>query len=318
MKIVSLLPSATEIVYALGLGDELAAVTHECDFPPEVLAKAVITKSVLPPDLTSREIDEAVRGQLSDSHSLYTIDRETLAQIRPNVILTQQLCDVCAVAYKDVLEAVRSLPSPEPRVLNLEPITVADVLDTIRQVGLVTGREDEAEIVIGGLQARIDRVKQAVASSAQTPRVVLLEWIDPLFGGGHWDPELVQMAGGIDEIGNLHQPSTQVGWDAIRRFDPEVLVIAQCGFSIERTRQDMPCLEALPGYADLTAVQTGRVYLVNGSNYFSRPGPRLVDSLEILASLLHPNLFPLAEDFSDSVLQWPSPPSLNRRQEPIT
>ena len=308
MKIVSLLPSATEIVYALGLGDSLAAVTHECDFPPEVSAKPIITRSVLTPGLTSREIDEAVRRQLNDSHSLYTIDRELLGEIRPDVILTQQLCDVCAVAYNDVLEAVRSLPRPGPRVLNLEPITVADVLGTIRQVGLVTEREDEAEKVITGLEARIDRVKQTVASASHKPRVVLLEWIDPLFGGGHWDPELVEIAGGIDTIGRLHQPSTQVDWADIRRFDPEVLVIAQCGFSIERTKQDMPALEALPGYTDLAAVRRGRVFLVNGSDYFSRPGPRLVDSLEILAALLHPNLVEIPDTFSDSVLQWPSHP----------
>ncbi len=315
MKIVSLLPSATEIVYALGLGDSLAAVTHECDFPPEVSEKPIITRSVLSTGMTSREIDEAVRGQISDSHSLYTIDRALLAEIRPDVILTQQLCDVCAVAYDDVLEAVRSLPNPGPRVLNLEPVTVADVLGTIRQVGLITGREDEAENVVTNLQARIDRVKQAVLGAAHRPRVVLLEWIDPLFGGGHWDPELVEIAGGIDTIGRLHQPSTQVDWADIRRFDPEVLIVAQCGFSAERTRQDMPSLEALPGYADLSAVREGRVFLVNGSDYFSRPGPRLVDSLEILAALLHPELVPFKNTFSDSVLLWPS---LNRFQEPIT
>jgi iron complex transport system substrate-binding protein len=308
MKIVSLLPSATEIVYALGLGDQLAAITHECDFPTEVSSKPIITRSVLPPGMNSADIDEAVRGQLSDSHSLYTIDRELLAEINPDVILTQQLCDVCAVSYNDVLEAVRSLPSPGPRVLNLEPITVADVLGTIRQVGLITGREEEAETVISGLTERIVQVKSAVAGAAHRPRTVLLEWIDPLFGGGHWDPELVDLAGGIDTIGSLHQPSTQVSWNDIRRFGPEVLIIAQCGFSVERSLQDMPSLEALPGYAKLPAVRDGRVFIINGSDYFSRPGPRLVDSLEILAALLHPDRVELNETFRRSVVQWPPRP----------
>ena len=318
MKIVSLLPSATEIVYALGLGDQLAAVTHECDSPLEVSGKPVITRSVLPPGMNSADIDEAVRGQLSDSHSLYTIDRALLAEIRPDVILTQQLCDVCAVSYNDVLEAVRSLPSPRPRVLNLEPITMADVLGTIRQVGLVTGREEVAETVITGLEKRIAQVKRAVTGAVHRPRTVLLEWIDPLFGGGHWDPELVEIAGGIDTIGSLHQPSTQVDWADIRRFAPEVLIIAQCGFGVERSQQDMPCLEALPGYAELPAVRNGRVFIVNGSDYFSRPGPRLVDSLEILAALLHPDRMELTDVYLRSVVHWPPPPSLNRRKEPIT
>ena len=311
MKIVSLLPSATEIVYALGLGDQLAAVTHECDFPADVSAKPIVTRSVLESGMKSSEIDAAVRGQLNDSHSLYTIDRALLAEIKPDVILTQQLCDVCAVSYSDVQEAVRSLPSPGPRILNLEPITVGDVLGTIRQVGLVTGRENEAEAVVAALQTRIDTVRQAMAGAAHRPRTVLLEWIDPLFGGGHWDPELVEIAGGIDTIGSLHQPSTQVDWKDIQRFAPEVLVIAQCGFSVERSAQDMPCLEALPGYAELPAVHNGRVYLVNGSDYFSRPGPRLVDSLEILAALLHPDRVELNKTLSHSVVQWPVPPSLN-------
>ncbi|MDQ2798234.1 MAG: cobalamin-binding protein [Armatimonadota bacterium] len=291
MKIVSLLPSATEIVYALGLGDQLAAVTHECDYPPEVKAKPVITRSILPSGLDSAAIDAAVRGQLDQSHSLYTIDREMLAEIGPDLILTQQLCDVCAVAYSDVVAAVRSLPHPGPRVVNLEPNTLDDVLQTITLVGVMAGREEKAAQVTARLRERIEYVRQTAANAAARPRTVLLEWIDPLFGGGHWDPELVEIAGGVDSIGSLHQPSTQVSWEAVQNFAPEILVIAQCGFSVERSAQDMPRLEALLGYRDLPAVQNGRVYLVNGSDYFSRPGPRLVDSLEMLACLLHPELF---------------------------
>lgn len=309
MKIVSLLPSATEIVYALGLGNQLAAVTHECDYPPEVSRKPVITRSILPSGLSSGAIDEAVRGQLDQSHSLYTIDCDLLAQIGPDLILTQQLCDVCAVSYDDVMGAVRSLPPPGPRVLNLAPNSLDDVLDTIRLVGLAAGREAEADQTLAGLRGRIERVRERAGLAGVRPRTVLLEWIEPLFGGGHWDPELVEIAGGVDAVGQMHGPSTQISWEAVCRFAPEVLVIAQCGFGVARSAQDMPTLEALPGYADLPAARSGRVYVVNGSDYFSRPGPRLVDSLEILASLLHPELFGPLQTPSAQVVQWKTSPS---------
>ena len=309
MRIVSLLPSATEIVYALGLGDQLAAVTHECDFPPEAAHKPVITRSVLPHGLGSGEIDEAVRGQLNESHSLYAIDQDLLAETQPDLILTQQLCDVCAVSYNDVLGAVRSLPSPAPRVLNLEPNSLEDVLDTIRLVGLAAGREAEASGVLAGLRARVKAVRERAGRAETRPRTVLLEWIDPLFCGGHWDPELVEIAGGVDAIGRMHQPSTQVSWESVRDFAPEVLVIAQCGFGVERSAQDMPTLASLPGYRDLPAVRDGRVFIVNGSDYFSRPGPRLVDSLEILAGLIHPHLFGPLQTSPAQVVQWVIPPS---------
>jgi len=308
MKIISLLPSATEIVCALGLGDQLAAVTHECDYPPEMAHKPVITRSVLPHGLGSGAIDAAVRGQLEQSHSLYTIDRDLLADIQPDLILTQQLCDVCAVSYNDVLGAVRSLPAPGPRVLNLEPTSLDAVLDTVRLVGLATGREAEAATVLTNLRARIAAVRHRAASAQTRPRTVLLEWIDPLFCGGHWDPELVEIAGGVDCIGRMHEPSTQVSWASIQAFAPQVLVVAQCGFGVERSALDMPLLEALPGYADLPAVRAGRVYVVNGSDYFSRPGPRLVDSLEMLATLLHPQLFGPLQTSPAQVVQWPYHP----------
>lgn len=289
MKIVSLLPSATEIVCALGLEDSLVAITHECDYPPSVRDKPIITRSILPEGLTSAKIDTAVREQLGGGQSLYAIDKTLLAELAPDVILTQQLCDVCAVSYEEVQAAVRALPKP-PCVLNLEPATLGDVLGTIMQVGQSTGRGEAAAALTANLWARLERVR-AKAETATRPRTVLLEWIDPLFGGGHWDPELVQIAGGCDLVGSLHQPSTQISWEAVRQFAPEVLVVAQCGFGVTRTLEDMPTLEGLPGYADLPAARLDRVFVVNGSDYFSRPGPRLVDSLEILASLLHPEIF---------------------------
>ena len=304
MKIVSLLPSATEIVCALGLEENLAAVTHECDYPPSVLAKPRITRSVLPPDLSSREIDAAVREQLNGSHSLYTIDSAMLREIGPDVILTQQLCDVCAVSYGDVLDAVRHLPPPGPCLVNLEPTTLCAVWEDITRVGAVTGRSAEAARLTDSLRARVSTVRERAAKTKTRPRTVLLEWLDPLFCGGHWDPELVEIAGGFDGIGKMHAPSTQVSWESVREFAPEVLVVAQCGFDVGRTMQDMTSFQALPGFEGLPAVRDGQVYVVNGSDYFSRPGPRLADSAEILASLIHPEEFGSLRDDPKRAVRW--------------
>ena len=304
VKIVSLLPSATEIVYALGLGDSLAAVTHECDYPAGASDKPVITRSILPPGLSSSQIDAAVREQLGSSHSLYTIDRALLASIAPDVILTQQLCAVCAVSYDDVLSAVQALPAPGPCLVNLEPTTLEAVWDTIMRVGAATEREEEAARLTASLRARVDAVRERAAQAEAQPRTVLLEWLDPLFCGGHWDPELVEIAGGFDGLGRMHAPSTQISWESVREFAPEVLVIAQCGFGIERTLDDLPRLQALPGFGQLPAVQRGRVFVVNGSDYFSRPGPRLADSLEILAALVHPEIFGQVQTDPQKVICW--------------
>jgi iron complex transport system substrate-binding protein len=290
MRIISLLPSATEILFALGLADEVVAVTHECDFPPAAREKPRITRSLLRPDMASREIDAAVSGQMvSDAHSLYTIDRELLAHLAPDLIVTQALCEVCAVDYDAVLDAVKSLPR-QPRVLNLEPSSLRDVLDDIARVGEATSRQGEATRLVGDLSTRIEHVRTIAARAATRPRVGFLEWLDPPFCGGHWNPELVELAGGEDAIGRKGQDSVRVSWERVRLYAPEVLVISCCGFTAERTRQDLPLLEAQPGYAELPAVRDGRVHVVDGNAYFSRPGPRLVDSLELLARFIHPEL----------------------------
>lgn len=291
MKIVSLLPSATEILCALGLADSLKAVTHECDYPSVVLAKPRITRSRLEPDLSSGEIDEAVRAQLdSDAHSLYTIDRALLARIAPNLIVTQKLCEVCAVSYDEVLDAVAELPRA-PEVMNLEPMSLGDVFDDILRVAEAAGRPRAGEMLVRQLDARVESVRQTAARAKTQPRVGFLEWIDPLFCGGHWNPELVELAGGVDGLGRRGQSSVRIEWEQVREFAPEVLVISCCGFSAERASEDLAILEEQPGWDDLPAVQAGRVHVVDGASYFSRPGPRLVDSLEILARLLHPALF---------------------------
>jgi len=241
--------------------------------------------------MTSGEIDAAVKSQLSaDAHSLYAIDRELLARIAPDLIVTQQLCEVCAVAYDEVLDAVRGLPR-RPEVLNLEPSTLADVFADIRRVGAATECDDVAERVVTELEARVARVREIVSGAASRPVVAFLEWIDPLFCGGHWNPELVRLAGGVDPLGREHQPSAQIAWEAVWQAWPEVMVISCCGFSAERARQDLHIIKELPGFADLPCARDGRIHVVDGAAYFSRPGPRLVDSLELLARLIHPELF---------------------------
>lgn len=287
-RIVSLLPSATEIICALGLADLLAAVTHECDYPAVALGKPQITRSRLHSGMSSGEIDAAVRSQLaSDAHSLYTIDRDLLASLKPDLVITQQLCTVCAVDMEDVLDAIRDLPHI-PEVINLEPMSLNDVLGDIEMLGEATGHQLASHTLVTSLEARIEQVYTLAERAPEHPRVAFLEWIDPLFCGGHWNPELVRLAGGYDPLGREGQPSEQVEWEQVAAFEPEVMVISCCGFSAERARQDLPIIEAMPGYGDLPCVRNGRIHVVDGAAYFSRPSPRLVDSLELLAQFLHP------------------------------
>ncbi len=284
VRIVSLLPSATEIVYALGLGECLIARSHECDYPPEVLTKPIITRSLIPPDLPSGAIDRMVSETLLTHATLYAIDTALLQQLKPDLILTQALCSVCAVSQNAVLEAVESL-HPRPQVLNLEPTTLAEVLDTFWQVAAVAGVPQRGERLIADCRERIERVRER-CSGLPPVRVSFLEWIDPPFACGHWTPELIALAGGIDGHGVAGKPSWRLHWQEVRAWQPEAMVIACCGFSVERTRQDMPILESMPGWRELPAVRRGAVFIADGSAFFSRPGPRLVDSLEWLAEAL--------------------------------
>ncbi len=292
MKIVSLLPSATEIVCQLGLGDSLVGVTHECDYPPFVLTLPKVTRTLIPHEATSREIDELVRSQLRMQQALYTLDMPTLEQLQPDLLVTQALCDVCAVAVAEVTAAACALPS-HPRVVNLEPTRLSEVFDGIRLVGEAAGIPGRAAEVVAALQARVDRVARLNQSLSDRPRVVLLEWIDPPFSSGHWSPELVRLAGGIEGIGRERERSRTIEWEEIVQFDPEFLIVACCGFNVERTMLDIPLLTQYPGFGDLTCVRKNQVFVIDGNAYFSRPGPRLVDSLELLAHTLHPEIYSL-------------------------
>ncbi|MBU6294126.1 MAG: cobalamin-binding protein [Planctomycetes bacterium] len=291
MRIVSLLPSATEVVCELGLGDSLVGVTHECDYPDFVSALPKVTRALIPQDATSLQIDSLVRESLQARKSLYALDMPEMERLRPDLIITQALCDVCAVAEADVAAAAASLPG-RPKVLNLEPMSIGDVLETLATVANAAGVPAHADTAIQRLRMRINAVAERSSKVAGRPRVVVLEWLDPPFSCGHWTPELVDLAGGDEVIAKPGQPSRTIRWDEVVAARPDVLFIACCGFSVDRTLVDLPGLASRPGWADLPAVQADRVFVTDGNAYFSRPGPRLVDSLEILAHALHPAIHP--------------------------
>ncbi|MCP9440355.1 MAG: cobalamin-binding protein [Nitrospira sp.] len=292
MRIVSLLPSATEMICALGLEDCLVGVTHECDFPPSVKKLPKVTRTLIPTGASSADIDRLVREQLRATRALYRLDLPTLEQVRPDLIVTQALCDVCAVAEDEVRSVACALPGT-PRVVSLEPQTLSEVFDAVRHLAEVAGVDQKGEEIVRELEARSEAVVARGAGLQRRPRVALLEWLDPPFSSGHWGPELVRLAGGVEGLGREGQRSRTLRWQEVMEWRPEVVFIACCGFSVERTLEDLPRLEAIPGWPTLPAVQSDHVYVADGSQYFSRPGPRLVDSLEMLAHTLHPDVHPL-------------------------
>src|SRR2546425_1865755 len=291
MRVASLLPAATEIVAALGMTDSLVGVSHECDWPPQVRDRPRLTSCEIHGNiLPSAEIDRWVKAELPVRGSLYTVDEKLLAELRPDVILTQGLCDVCAPSYGTVAALAARLPGP-PCVLDLDPRALADILENVRAVGAALGVGPRAEDVVAGLARRMEAVR---ARRADVPprRCVLLEWTTPPFCSGHWDPELVEIAGGRELLCRAGEPAAEVPWAAVCEVAPEVLVLACCGYDVARTLGDVPLLRALPGWGALPAVQAGRVYVVDGSAYFSRPGPRIVDSLELLERIFRDEPLP--------------------------
>jgi iron complex transport system substrate-binding protein len=298
LRIVSLVPSATEIIAAPGLGDDLVGITQECDWPRDLVAgKPVVTSSLLPSKdaegepLTSGEIDAQVRAALEAGEALYRIDHDLLRELKPDLVLTQGLCDVCAVNHKAVVAAAEAL-GESATVLDLAPTTLAGVLETIQQVGDATSKSVEAQAMIAQMQVRWDVVRTVVENASEKPRTLLLEWSDPPFSAGHWNPELLTLSGATlapwDEAG---APSRALTWDEIKAFAPEMIVFIPCGFGVDRAIEEAYVLADTEGWFDLPAVQNGECYAVDGNSYFNRPGPRLVESAEILATILHPDLF---------------------------
>ena len=272
--------------------DQVVGVSHECDFPAEANKRPRVTHCpVHGRGLTSAEIDQWVKRSLRENGTIYTIDEPLMRKLRPDIILTQKLCDVCAVGYGTVARLAGTLPGP-PAVVNLEPTSLADIFDDIRHVADVCGVKDRTEKLIGQLSRRVENVRQRAAQISHRPRCFLMEWIDPPFCSGHWGPELVEIAGGFDSLGRKHRASVQIEWQQVLEARPEVIVLALCGYDIARAERDYELLRRLPGFDSLPAAQNGRIHLVNASAYFARPGPRIVDSVELLAGILHPDEFP--------------------------
>ena len=284
MRIISLLPSATEIICSVGGAEYLVGITHECDYPAQISHLDVVTDTKIPKGLASEQIDQLVRNQLQTSQALYSLREDVVARLQPDLIVSQSLCDVCAVEADEVDQVLQQL-NLHTQVINLAPSTLNDVFDTMLVVGDAIGNLRQAESLVTQLRDRVQTVRDACADQTPT-RVAVLEWLHPLFNSGHWTPELVSLAGGVDVLGSPAQPSTTISIEQLLAADPEVLVIALCGFDVERSLQDLRLLEQEPEWEGLQAVANNRVHVLDGNAYFSRPGPRLVDSLEQLVPLL--------------------------------
>ena len=285
MTICSFLPSSTEILFALGVGEQVAAVTFECDYPPDAVGRSVVVHSAMQSGLTPRQIDEAVRQAAVEGGSLYFVDWPLLEALAPDLIVAQDLCRVCAISTPSLARDLSQLAAP-PRVLSLSPHSLADVLADIEKVGEAVGRQDAAVALTDALRGRIERVKTRAEVRAR-PRVLCLEWLDPLYQGGHWVPEMVALAGGEAVLAMAGEKSVRIAWEQVLVADPEVIVVMPCGFHLDETIAQFRALTLPPVWEELSAVRRGEVYAVAGGDYFSRPGPRLVDGLEILDAILH-------------------------------
>jgi iron complex transport system substrate-binding protein len=293
VRIVSLVPSATEMLFALGLGDEVIAVTHECDHPPAALTLPRVTRDALPSGLSAGQIDAAVRARTDQGEAIYALDADALRELRPDLIVTQALCPVCAVSYDDVVAIAQEIDS-RPQVISLDPTTLGEVLGDVRTLAEATGRRDAGVALVQDAAARIDRVKLAVRDRRPL-RVAALEWLDPVYVAGHWTPQLIELAGGFDVLGMPGEHSERRSWEEVAAAEPDVVVVMPCGYDAERAHA-----EALDFSAKLARLGAGEVVAVDAAAYFSRPGPRLIEGLELLAHVLHPEAAP--EVASDAAL----------------
>jgi iron complex transport system substrate-binding protein len=285
MRIVSLVPSATEMLYALALGPELVAVTHECDYPPDARELPKVTRDVLPTGLSAAEIDAAVKERTLAGQSIYELDEDALNELAPDLIVTQALCSVCAVSYDDVRTIAEEIDT-QPMVISLDPHTVGEVLGDARTIAQATDTKDAAAELISRAARRIDRVR-AATRNARRPRVVALEWLDPPFAAGHWTPQLIGFAGGDDMLGLAGENSEERSWEEIAAVSPDIVLVMPCGYDAEIAHR-----EAEMHVEQLNMIGAGEIVAVDAAAYFSRPGPRIVDGLELLAHILHPELFP--------------------------
>lgn len=290
-QIVSFLPSATEMACALGLSEQLVGITHECDYPPEVKGKAIVVRKVLPIEtMSQREIDLAVSQRIREGRSLYEVDERLLQELAPDLILTQDLCQVCAPSGNEVSQALNLLVK-KPQILWLTPNSLEEIFASLQELGAATGHMKEAEELIAQARARLQKVETITRNLFVRPRVFCMEWLDPVYGSGHWVPEMVKIAGGVDEVSQVGADSVRVPWDEVVEWKPEVLIVTPCGYDLEQTIEQARQLFTYPNWSTLPAVRNGRVYAVDANSYFARPGPRVVDGTELLAHLIHQELF---------------------------
>jgi len=290
---------------ALGLGDQLVGITHECDYPPEAQGKPVVVRNVLPIETMSQpEIDVAVTQRMRAGLSLYQVDEKLLRELAPDIIMTQDLCQVCAPSGNEVTQALELLDK-KPQILWLTPKSLEEIFDNLRELGQATGRVKEAEELIASGRARLEKLADATRNLSQRPRVFCMEWLDPVYCSGHWMPEMVEIAGGVDALARKGTDSVRIPWDDVLQWAPEVLIITPCGFNLDKVIEQTPPLFNYPGWSELPAVRANRVYAVDANSYFARPGPRVVDGTELLAHLIHPELF-----------HWQGPQEAFRRIEP--
>jgi iron complex transport system substrate-binding protein len=295
MRIVSLLASATEMVAELGCLDQMVGRSHECDYPPEILSLPVVSTTQINVNTSSEQIDaqikqlahskDAVQGDALKALSIYALDIDLLQQLRPDVIFTQTQCEVCAVSERDVMQAVQQLTGLQPRIVALTPYRLNDVWEDVERVGTALGRAEQARKLVQRYQQRLEHLSTLTAGKRR-PRVTVLEWLDPLMGAGNWTPELIAYARGESVFGEVGQHSPWLTWEELQAADPDVLILSPCGFTLERTLQELPLLQQHPSWGSLQAVQQGRVYAIDGNNYLNRSGPRLVESAELLARVL--------------------------------
>jgi iron complex transport system substrate-binding protein len=299
MRICSLLPSATEILYALGLGDSVAGVTHECDFPPAAANKPALIRPRLNVDVPPGEMDRQVSEMIARGESIYAVDADLLASIAPDLIVTQDLCHVCTVSPDDLGGALARL-SKRPRVLSLTPHTLADVWDDIRRVGDATHRRRDAQALTLALEQRVAGIEMQAARATARPKVLCLEWLDPFYVGGHWVPEMVARAGGEDVLGSAGKPSYKVTEEQVAASGAEIIVVMPCGYNAAKAASEWNAFKVPESWRELPAVQNGKIFALDANSYFSRPGPRLADGVEILAHLIHPEIFSREPVFESS------------------
>jgi iron complex transport system substrate-binding protein len=291
MKIVSLLPSATEIVCALGLEHDLVGRSHECDYPESVKSLPVCSEANFPDGLSSSAIDVKVKEILADALSVYTVNKEQLKQLAPDVVITQDQCEVCAVSLQDVEEALENYLDKDARIISLQPNSLTDIFNDIQTTANALNVSKQGELLVEELQERVDIIRHKLKFIEQKPTVACVEWLEPMMLSGNWIPELVSIAGGTSILTEAGKHSPYIQWEAIQEQDPDIIIVMPCGFSIERTMKEVDLLLNLPGFADMKAVKNNRLYIADGNQYFNRPGPRIVDSIEILAEIINPKQF---------------------------